>query len=419
MKKGIKVLVACAVIIVVAGAAYGVDRYYINKKSKQNENNNITLKQEDNSEKVPNSPEDTSKGTKATETENHTKEQDKGNKVQYIASILPVEASGREYKPKHNILELKNEANVYESNNTNEKIGSVGIGERVVYINKDGNFTKVEYSTPSSCKEGYIENNYLEEAPIIPNNFNNLVVPKNVTKVQYGTSGEGRPLYYYKIGNGDKHILMNFEIHGYEDSWAQDGYALTQMAEYLIKNLSTEDSKNGNLNGWTFYIIPSANPDGLLDGYTNCGPGRAQISQKIDLNRDFSGPGFIPSSDPRNKTEEDPLTAPEAKALAKLVNQLATQSDGKLIVTDTHGWLDFTKGNQQVANYFDEQFGLQNQVIHKAYYGGYLVGYAKEKGAKELLIELPNPKTPANIEKEHYNQKMLNAVNNLISNYKF
>ncbi|MGL5820545.1 MAG: M14 family zinc carboxypeptidase [Sarcina sp.] len=420
MKKGIKILVGCVVLIVVVGGVYGGTKYYLNKKSNVPEKEtNVHLAQGTNVDKTN----ETSQVSKPTQSKNQTDTASTSKQVtnqpNYIKSILPVEENGRAYKLKHNILQVKSEASVYQSNNSNNKIGEVGTGERVVYMSTDGDFTKVEYSTPSSCKEGYIQNKYLEEAPIIPNNFNNLVVPKNVTKVQYGTSGEGRPLYYYKIGNGDKHILMNFAIHGYEDSWAQDGYALTQMAEYLIKNLSEEDAKQGNLNGWTFYIIPSANPDGLLDGYTNCGPGRAQISQKIDLNRDFSGPGFIPSSDPRNRTEEDPLTAPEAKALAKLVDQLASQSNGKLIVTDTHGWLDFTKGNEQVASYFDQQFGLQNQVIHQAYYGGYLVGYAKKKGAKEVLIELPDPKVPANIEKDHYNQKMLNAVNNLINNYKF
>ncbi|MGL4760374.1 MAG: M14 family zinc carboxypeptidase [Sarcina sp.] len=336
----------------------------------------------------------------------------------YIDSVLPVEQDNRNYKSPNKIMTVIKNTPVYaKADESSSKVGSVEYSERVIWKGTNGNYTKINYSNSQGMKEGYVSTNDLEVAPIIPNNFNDLVVPSNVTKVQYGTSGLGRALYYYKIGNGKKTILMNFQIHGYEDSWVQDGYVLTQIGEYLIKNLSEREAKNGNLNGWTFYIIPSANPDGLLNGYTNNGPGRAQVSDKIDMNRDFSGPKFVPSSSPRNKTQEEPFTAPETVALAKLVKKLASENSD-FIVTDTHGWLDFTKGNASVASYFDSAFGLKNQVIHK-YFGGYLVGYAKMKGAKEVLIELPNPSSPANAKKEKYNQKMLLAVNNLIDNYKF
>lgn len=337
--------------------------------------------------------------------------------VQYIESILPVVQENMEYNLPNRFMEVKNDTYVYsKESETSEKIGSVEASERVIYKSNNQNFTKIIYSSPKGMKKGFVKSADLEDAPIIPNNFNNLVVPSNVTKVQYGTSGLGRPLYYYKIGNGKKQLLMNFAIHGYEDSWVQDGYVLTQMAEYLIKNLSQKEAINKGLNGWTVYIIPSSNPDGLLDGYTNNGPGRAEVEKKIDINRDFSGPGFEQDSNPRNKTGEEPFTAPETKALASVVKELA--SKGNLIVVDTHGWLNFTKGNARVAKYFDDQFNLENQVIHE-YFGGYLVGYAKMKGAREVLVELPDPGSPENAEKKQYNQKMLRAVDNLINTYEF
>ncbi|WP_297518588.1 M14 family zinc carboxypeptidase [uncultured Clostridium sp.] len=340
------------------------------------------------------------------------------NESEYINSVLPVVQKNMNYKSQNKFMSVKKETNVYDdANNTSKKIGSVGASERVMFKNKDGVFTKIGYSSAGGMKLGYVASSDLEIAKIIPNDFNNLVVPSNVKKVQYGKSGMGRPLYYYKIGNGSKHILMNFAIHGYEDSWAQDGYVLTQMGEYVIKNLSARDLKDGGLNGWTVYIIPSANPDGLLNGYTNEGPGRAQVSEGIDINRDFSGPGFEETSTSRNKTEAKPFSAPETRALAKLVRTLI-KNNPNLILTDTHGWLNFTKGNASVAEYFDKEFNLKNQVIHR-YFGGYLVGYARMEGAREVLIELPNPESPKGAVTKQYNEKMLSAVNNLLDNYSF
>ncbi|MGL4453489.1 MAG: M14 family zinc carboxypeptidase [Sarcina sp.] len=345
------------------------------------------------------------------------KKQQVSEKDTYINSELPVVSENTKVNSNNKIMEVKNNTEVYaNADKSSKKIGSVEASERVIYKENDAKFTKIAYSSSSGMKEGYVNTNDLKVAPIIPNDFNNLIVPSNVTKVQYGTSGLGRPLYYYKIGNGKKQLLMDFAIHGYEDSWVQDGYVLTQIAEYLIKNLSKQDITNKGLEGWSVYIIPSSNPDGLLDGYTNNGPGRTEVEKKIDINRDFSGPGFEVESNSRNKTGKEPFSAPETKALANLIDKLS--SKGQLIVTDTHGWLDFTKGNASVAKYFDQEFNLKNQVIHK-YFGGYLVGYAKMKGARELLIELPDPSSPQNAIKEQYNEKMLKAVDNLINNYKF
>ncbi|MGL4655281.1 MAG: M14 family zinc carboxypeptidase [Sarcina sp.] len=361
------------------------------------------------------------KEVKPVEAVTHEKKEEKKQETTEkdidINSELPVVSENVEVSSTNKIMEVKNNTAVYvNADKTSEKIGSVEASERVIYLGKKNNFTEISYSNAKGMKIGYVATNDLKNAPIIPNDFNNLVVPSNVKKVKYGTSGLGRPLYYYKIGNGNKQLLMNFAIHGYEDSWVQDGYVLTQIAEYLIKNLSNRATQNGGLNGWSVYIIPSSNPDGLLDGYTNNGPGRAEVEKKIDINRDFSGPGFESSSTARNKTGQEPFAAPETKALASLIKKLANK--GNLIVTDTHGWLDFTKGNASVAKYFDTAFNLQNQVIHR-YSGGYLVGYAKMEGARELLIELPNPESPKGAIDKQYNQKMLSAVNNLINTYKF
>ena len=339
------------------------------------------------------------------------------DKNEPIESVLPVVNVKNNLKPKYKMLNITKNTKVYSKDESESKeIGSVEVSERVRFISEDNGYTEIVYSTANNLKEGYVLSSDVKKAKVIPNDFNNLVVPKNVEKVKYGESGLGRALYYYKIGNGKKIMLMDFCIHGYEDSWMQDGYTISQIGSYVIKELSVRDAKQG-MNGWSIYIIPASNPDGVLDGWTNNGPGRAQVSDGIDMNRDFSGPGFSKDSNPRNKTQDKPLTVPETKSLASLVSKLATKSN-KFIVVDTHGWLDFTKGTEAVAKYFDKAYNLKNQIIH-TYYSGYLVGYARMKGAHQVLVELPNPKTPDNAAKLLYNEKMFRAVNNIVSNYNF
>lgn len=250
----------------------------------------------------------------------------------------------------------------------------------------------------------------------VTGSLNNFSVPDNVTKVKYGTSGEGRGLYYYKIGHGKKLLLLNFAIHGYEDGWPKDGYQLVNMAKYIISHLSKKEYEDDGLNGWSVYVIPTSNPDGLVDGYTNNGPGRCQISKGIDVNRDFPG-NFIHFNTSRNKTGSKPLQSPEARALAGLVNRLLDISSN-LVVVDTHGWLDTTYGNARVASYFDKQFYLDNKPV-KNYAGGYFAGYAREKGAREVLVELPPPAGPQDMANRKYNERMFKAVDNLIDNYQF
>lgn len=111
----------------------------------------------------------------------------------------------------------------------------------------------------------------------VPKNYYNFNVKTRVSenyynfdiegaqKYTYGTSGNGRPLYYYKIGNGDKVLLLNYGIHGYEDAWNRDGEELTKLAKNLIERVTKDNTSNG-LNGWTVIVVPTSNPDGVLDG---------------------------------------------------------------------------------------------------------------------------------------------------------
>ena len=231
-------------------------------------------------------------------------------------------------------------------------------------------------------------------------------------KYTYGTSGNGRSLYYYKIGSGDKVLFLNFGIHGYEDAWSKDGEELTKLAKDLIQRLANQNA-SGGLNGWTVVVVPSSNPDGVLDGWTNNGPGRNQVSQKIDLNRSF--PTYFKAQyNSRNYTGSTPLAAPEAKALASLVDQYSSSSSHMDLV-DVHGWLNQTIGDPSLGQAFDSNFGISNQLMSTAAQG-YLISYAHSKGALVSLLELPMPSSSASIQNNGYANKIYNSVNSIIKN---
>lgn len=243
--------------------------------------------------------------------------------------------------------------------------------------------------------------------------FNNFKVDKNVSKVIYGKSGLGRDLYFYKIGNGHKSLIVNFAIHGFEDGWSRDGYELTKISEYIIHRLSRE-YEGLNVKEWSIYIIPSSNPDGLLDGYTNNGPGRCQITHKVDLNRNFPTE-FEVNKNHRNFNGEEPLSVPESKALANLVFNINKESS-KVILLDVHGWLNETIGDVEVGKYFDIEFGFKNRELNDDF-KGYLVAYAKALGAKVSLIELPKSNNKEEIEHENYKEKLYNGIVALLKDY--
>ena len=88
-------------------------------------------------------------------------------------------------------------------------------------------------------------------------------VDKNIKTGLYGMSGlmykgtGGHYLEYYQIGNGDKHLFLNF-IHGFEDSYSNDGSELTYIAnefwEYLKIILQTPWLTNGQFIFYQYQI---------------------------------------------------------------------------------------------------------------------------------------------------------------------
>ncbi len=233
-----------------------------------------------------------------------------------------------------------------------------------------------------------------------------------VTEGVYGKSGRGRNLDYYRIGNGKKVLLAVFGVHGYEDAWNGDAQELKTIAEKSLARLKDEYSYKGKiLSEWSVYLLPSANPDGRIEGWTNYGPGRTTITTKNDINRSFPI-GFRPHYTDRNYTGAAPLGSPEAQALYSFINKTMNGATEKVLL-DVHGWENKTIGNPSIGKYFDSQFGFNN--IDK-YPGGFVITYGNSIGAKSVLVELPFPSSHEDIIRRDFSGKFSNALVNILLN---
>ncbi|HAT4220962.1 M14 family zinc carboxypeptidase [Clostridium perfringens] len=233
-----------------------------------------------------------------------------------------------------------------------------------------------------------------------------------VTEGVYGKSGKGRDLEYYRIGNGKKVLFSVFGVHGYEDAWNGDSQELKIIAEKSVNRLRSEYNTKGiDLSEWSVYIIPSANPDGRIDGWTNNGPGRTTVTTKNDINRSFPT-GFSPFYSARNYTGPTALGSPEAKALYSFINKTMEGATEKVLL-DVHGWENKTIGNPSIARYFDNEFGFRN--INK-YPGGFVITYGNAIGAKSVLVEFPVPYSHQDILRRDFSGKFSNGLVNILLN---
>ncbi|MDC4250519.1 cell wall-binding protein [Clostridium perfringens] len=233
-----------------------------------------------------------------------------------------------------------------------------------------------------------------------------------VTEGVYGKSGKGRDLEYYRIGHGKKVLFSVFGVHGYEDAWSGDSQELKIIAEKSVNRLRSEYNTKGiDLSEWSVYIIPSANPDGRIDGWTNNGPGRTTVTTKNDINRSFPT-GFSPFYSARNYTGPTALGSPEAKALYSFINKTMEGATEKVLL-DVHGWENKTIGNPSIARYFDNEFGFRN--INK-YPGGFVITYGNAIGAKSVLVEFPVPYSHQDILRRDFSGKFSNGLVNILLN---
>lgn len=217
-------------------------------------------------------------------------------------------------------------------------------------------------------------------------NADKTVAPEShMEKFIYGKSEMGRDLLCYKLSGTDSQkfykILLVFEIHGFEDAYERDGQLLVDIAYNILNYYRNNPEK---LNGCKLYIIPSANPDGLIDGYTQNGFGRCQ-SSGYDINREFDTGRWSQNNTPRNMTGTKPLASPESSALAGLV--LSIKPD---IVVDFHGWLEMYRGDEILYQYFNKFHDMKHGGSFSDA-SGFFAAWAELQCGRALLYEFPFP----------------------------
>ena len=301
----------------------------------------------------------------------------------------------------------------YFGSNGAMQTGWQEIGGKWYYFRTDGNM-KVGWEEIDGKWYYFATDGVLETNKVVGDWYvNNYGVGNQiVTEGVYGKSGKGRDLEYYRIGHGKKVLFSVFGVHGYEDAWSGDSQELKIIAEKSVNRLRNEYNTKGiDLSEWSVYIIPSANPDGRIDGWTNNGPGRTTVTTKNDINRSFPT-GFSPFYSARNYTGPTALGSPEAKALYSFINKTMEGATEKVLL-DVHGWENKTIGNPSIARYFDNEFGFRN--INK-YPGGFVITYGNAIGAKSVLVEFPVPYSHQDILRRDFSGKFANGLVNILLN---
>ncbi|NGT82858.1 SH3 domain-containing protein [Clostridium perfringens] len=292
-------------------------------------------------------------------------------------------------------------------------LGSLSPYEAATPLYEKNGMIHVVYDTVkgSNTKSGYVKFKGLSELP-----DTGIQIPSashsQATVEVYGTSGKGRPLKVYKIGSGSKVLFAGFALHGWEDHWENDGLALVKIANSLISRIGDYKSQNG-LHGWTVYIAPCMNPDGVIVRGTENGPGRCAVKSRIDMNRCFPR-GFKSDYRSRYYTGPEPLGAQEAVALKNFIERINRTAD-EMVVIDSHGWLGCTYGDSSIAQYFTRQFGFShNGPSGGGYFSYWAQGLPKTRA---ILLEYPrNTYSESDIISGNYIGKTFNGIINILKN---
>ena len=241
----------------------------------------------------------------------------------------------------------------------------------------------------------------------------------------YGFSGAavrgvagGSTLQYLRVGNGNNVLFATFCVHGFEDSWPQDGTVLVDIADKFYNRL-VNDKDEDLAKKWTIYILREVNPDGRMLGTTNNGPGRttlySSIGRGMDINRCWqTGSYYKRYTDNRNYNGTAGFQAYESAYLRDFM--LSHKStNGQTVVVDLHGWEDQLIGNSQICNYYKQQFPSCSTKNYENYGTQYLITWARQNlGAKAALVELPLARDWVQVNNMDLANKYINATLNML-----
>lgn len=394
---------------------YAIDN--TNKNDLSNNSVQIDNKEKNNNDSVK---ENISNNAKVSDTLNEKENSNVSNDSKAVDKIKSgwqeIEGNWYYFNSNGNMKTGWEEINGYWYYFNNDGIMQTGwqeLGGTWYYFRTDGNM-KVGWEEIDGKWYYFATDGVLETNKVVGDWYvnNDGVGNQIVTEGVYGKSGKGRDLEYYRIGHGKKVLFSVFGVHGYEDAWSGDSQELKIIAEKSVNRLRSEYNTKGiDLSEWSVYIIPSANPDGRIDGWTNNGPGRTTVTTKNDINRSFPT-GFSPFYSARNYTGPTALGSPEAKALYGFINKTMEGATEKVLL-DVHGWENKTIGNPSIARYFDNEFGFRN--INK-YPGGFVITYGNAIGAKSVLVEFPVPYSHQDILRRDFSGKFANGLVNILLN---
>lgn len=214
----------------------------------------------------------------------------------------------------------------------------------------------------------------------------------------YGTSEMGKELVCHVIGdeNVEKSLLMIFGVHGFEDDYPHDGQVLRLIAEAVIAHY---EAAPDTLMGCRLYIVPTANPDGLLDGKTQNGFGRCN-AKGLDINRDFPV-NWKKRTDERNRTGDEPFSTAEARAIRDLVEQIKPTW-----AMDVHGWINASYGDGAMARTFAKPFKF---TVKQPVSGGMLCSWLSTVTEEAIMLELPFSPNEGRYVKEN-SQRLIEGI---------
>jgi len=136
--------------------------------------------------------------------------------------------------------------------------------------------------------------------------------PGLVTKVQLGTSAQGREISYVIIAKGNPENMNTLYFNGthHGDEWSSTE-SILGLIDYLIENADTPKISS-LLKSYAIYIQPLVNPDGHQVQ-------TREDSSGNDLNRDYSYPG---------RDDGDSFKQVETQLVKKLVDQIKPRAAG-------------------------------------------------------------------------------------------
>lgn len=193
----------------------------------------------------------------------------------------------------------------------------------------------------------------------------------------YGISERGRDLTCLRVGpeDADVRFLLVFGVHGFEDERDHDGVMLKILAELIARYyLAWPDQ----LNGAALYIVPTANPDGLISGRSKNAFGRCN-ARGLDVNRDFPI-GWTQRTSSRERTGDAAWSTAEACAIRDLTERIAPT-----YAADVHGYISRTYGDEGLCKHFDQAFGFRHYEYAS---GGMLSQWLATVTDGAMLLEL-------------------------------